>query len=137
MAVLDSSGIFANRSDQQVAEAAIEKLHQTKKGDLKDAKAKAFFQPTLEILIDFCQQDVRFAHAVLDEKKNLAECLNSISKTVGSAFSDLDVYRKAVQYYLPDAQISMQISIYLGSETVKKAEPSKASSSMILNLFDF
>ena len=139
MAVLDTKGIFRSNDDQAKIDAAIAKLEETKKSDLKDTKAKAFFQPTLEVLIDFCQQDVRFADAVLRDGKSLPECLAQIAKGVGSSISDLDVYRKAVQYYLPDAQISMQLSIFFGSDVKPEAapEPVKKKPSMILNLLDF
>ena len=139
MAVLDAKGIFRNNNDQVKIDAAIAKLEEIKKSDLKDTKAKVFFQPTLEVLIDFCQQDVRFADAVLRDGKSLLECLAQIAKGSGSSISDLDVYRKAVQYYLPDAQIFMQLSIFLGSDVKADAapEPVKKKPSMILNLLDF
>ena len=139
MAILDTKGIFRNNNDQVKIDAAIAKLEETKKRDLKDTKAKVFFQPTLEVLIDFCQQDVRFADAVLRDGKSLPDCLAQIAKGAGSSISDLDVYRKAVQYYLPDAQISMQLSIFFGSDVKPEAapEPVKKKPSMILNLLDF
>ena len=139
MAVLKADGRFENLADRETVEAAIEKLQQTKKGDLKDLKAKVFFAPTLEVLIDFCQQDVRFARAVLKEDKNLVDCLAGIAKGVGSACSDLDVYRKAVQYWLSDAEISMQLSIYFTSEekTDDATKTGFARSAMVLNLLDF
>lgn len=139
MAVLDTKGIFCNNNDQVKIDAAIAKLEETEKSDLKDIVARVIFQPTLEVLIDFCQQDVRFADAVLRDGKSLPECLAQIAKGVDRSISDLEVYRKAVQYYLPDAQISMQLSIFFGSDVKPETapEPVKKKPAMILNLLDF
>ena len=139
MAVLDTKGIFRSNDDQTKIDAAIAKLEETEKSDLKDIIARVFFQPTLEVLIDFCQQDVRFADAVLRDGKSFSGCLAQIAKGVDRSISDLDVYRKAVQYYLPDAQVSMQLSIFFGSDVKPETTPElvKKKPSMILNLLDF
>ena len=139
MPVLDPKGAFSAKNCRQTVEAALERLEQTSKSEIKDHKAKVFYQPTLEVLSDFCRQDERFAEAVLQKEGTFRDCLAAVSKGVGSAVSDLDVYRKAVQYYLPDAQITMQLSIYLGAgeKQAPAPEASKKRGYMTLNLLDF
>ena len=139
MPVIDPKGAFGTTNCRQTVEAAVARLEESKKGEIKDYKAKVFYQPTLEVLSDFCRQDERFAEAVLQNEGSFCDCLSAVSKGVGSAVSDLDVYRKAVQYYLPDAQITMQMSIYLGAEEKQSPAPEapKKRGYMILNFLDF
>ena len=37
----------------------------------------------------------------------------SVAKDVGSSISDLDAYKKAVQFYFPGAEIEFQMKIYV------------------------
>ena len=44
-------------------------------------------------------------------------------KGVGSSISDLDAYRRAVQFYFPGADIKMQMSIDLCPQAGRPEEP--------------
>ena len=41
------------------------------------------------------------------------DCMKAVAKGVGASISDLEAYRKAVQFYFPGAEIRMQMTIDL------------------------
>lgn len=93
-------------------------------------------QPVHDALVDFCRQDEEFAQAVY-QGGSFGECMRSVAKGAGGALSDLEAYRRAVQFYFPGADIRMQMSINLCAsvEGQESAAPSKAEP-VILDLFD-
>jgi len=59
--------------------------------------------------------------------------MKSVAEGTGNYISDLDAYKKAVQFYFPSAEVRMQMTIELaGSDT--DAEP--ADNGIVLNLED-
>lgn len=75
-------------------------------------KAFAVAPAVADALVDFCRQDEEFAQAVA-QGGSFADCVAAVVKGVGSSISDLEAYRRAVQFYFPDADIKMQMSIDL------------------------
>ena len=65
-----------------------------------------------EALKDFSRQDAEFAQAIV-QGGSFADCMKAVAKGVGTAISDLDAYKKAVQFYFPGAKIRMQLFIDL------------------------
>lgn len=135
-------------------ELAIEKIRrelQSKdaiKGHYNDySKVIAVKKDVADMLISFCRQDTEFAQAVMQSDKTLNECCVSIMAGCGGYISDLEVYRKAVQFYFPGADIHMTMTIDLcasvrGPEDAapsKQATPAPAAkrSDIILDLTDF
>ena len=90
-------------------------------------------------LSQFCRQDDEFSQAVV-QGGSFPECMKAVAKGVGSSISDLDAYKKAVQFYFPGAEISMQMTIDLigaaGIEDSALTVPEE-SKSMVLDLLDF
>lgn len=114
-----------------VKELAIKKL------DTELAKLKG--QPAVEVmkqavhdaLVDFCRQDGEFAQAVY-QGGSFAACMEAVAKGVGTAISDLEAYRRAVQFYFPGADIRVQMSVNLCASVEKQPEPKP----VLLDLFD-
>lgn len=105
---------------------AIDKLYKEQKdAKCKDNKAKAVLKPTAETLLCFCKQDEEFAQAIVQSDKTLSACCDSIMKNCGNAISDLEVYKRAVQFYFPGADIDVKMSIDLCA-TVKSDSPEAA-----------
>lgn len=128
-------------------ELAIEKIRKELKTTSGDNKVNAVKNHVADTLIEFCRQDDEFAQAVMQSDKTLGDCCKSIMSGCGNSISDLEVYRKAVQFYFPGADIRMTMTIDLcasvrGPEDAapsKQTDPTLAvrSSDIILDLTDF
>ena len=80
-----------------------------------------------DALIEFCYQDEEFAQAVVQSDKGLGECIETVLKGHGSCISDLEVYRKAVEFYFPGATVSMILKIHVNPYD---ANPQSSASSL-------
>ena len=81
-------------------------------------------------LAGFCKQDESFAQAVLDGG-TFAECVKHCTEGISgnTGISDIDIYRRAVQFYFPGAQVDFHISIITeGAETRIHEEPERKES---------
>ena len=122
---------------------AINKLDEGIK-NVSGQKEKAMAGAVLAQLKDFCHQDEEFAQAVA-QGGTFSDCMKKVAQGVGSSISDLDAYKKAVQFYFPGAEVRMQLTIDLigkAAETPKStpvaAQPAEEKPKIIsLNLFDF
>lgn len=92
---------------------AIEKLGEEKKTFKGGNKERAMLSAVYETLISFCRQDEEFAQAVVQSEKTLSDCLKAVAAGVGTSISDLDAYKKAVQFYFPGADIKCTMTIDL------------------------
>lgn len=94
---------------------AVEKL----KKECADAKnkfgryEKVLAEPVLTALESFIAQDEEFARAVYQNSQTFSDCLKAVAKGVGSAISDLDVYRRAVRFYFPGAEIEFCMKLHV------------------------
>lgn len=73
-------------------------------------------KPICEMLISFCQQDTRFADAVFEKKETLSDCVKAVAHGVTYMISDVDAYKKAVQFYFPAADVDFKCVIILPAE---------------------
>ncbi len=96
---------------------AITKLMQEIKspGELSHIES-AMLKPVGQMLIGFCRQDKRFADAVFEKKETLSDCMRTVSKDVTYALSDVEAYKRAVQFYFPSADIDFKCVIVLPAE---------------------
>lgn len=85
-------------------------------------QGKAMAKPVEQMLESFCGQDARFAEAVEQCDKTLTDCMEAVSKDVQYAISDVDAYRRAVQFYFPDAEVDFRCLIVLPVKTGHKAK---------------
>jgi hypothetical protein len=90
-----------------------------------DNRVSAVKKHVADALISFCKQDAEFAQAIVQNDKTLADCCESIMKGCGSSISDLEVYRKAVQFYFPGADVSMNMTIDLCASVKKPGKTAK------------
>lgn len=74
---------------------------------------KVFAEPVLTALENFIGQDEEFARAVYQNSQTFSDCLKAVVKDVGSAISDLDVYRRAVRFYFPGAEIEFCMKLHV------------------------
>lgn len=97
----------------EMLDKVIEKLEKEIAEAKVGGKEKVIIEPTKKALIDFCRQESEFAQAILESDKSLSECCAQIVKGVNTGISDFEVYRKAVQFYFPGADICFEMRIDL------------------------
>lgn len=91
---------------------AIKKLEAEKAGvDVKNRYKSALWKLVYETLVNFCQQNPEFAQAVEQTDMTLDDCLTAVCRGIGSSISDLDVYRRAAEFYFPGCVVEMALTI--------------------------
>ena len=103
------------------ATEAINKLKEGKK-NVSGNKEKAMAPAVAAQLESFCRQDAEFAQAVV-QGGTFSDCMKEVAKGVGNCISDLDAYKKAVQFYFPGAEVKMQLTIDLIGKAAAETEP--------------
>ena len=123
------------------ATQAVRKITEEKK-KVAGQKEKAMANEVFAAIKDFCRQNEEFAQAVV-QGGSFADCMKKVAEGVGNSISDLDAYKKAVQFYFPGAEVKMQLTIDLigsaaGEDPVRQTEAAPEQPGMIsLNLADF
>ena len=96
---------------------AITKLEQEIKSPGKLSKIEgALIHPIGKMMISFCRQDQRFADAVFEKKETLSDCVKAVAQGVAYMISDVDAYKKAVQFYFPAADVDFKCVVVLPAE---------------------
>ena len=75
---------------------------------------KIIASATAEALTTFCEQEPEFLQAVEQSGKTFDECLTHISSGVSASkpgISDMEVFKKAVQFYFSEADINVVMTI--------------------------
>lgn len=125
--------------------AALDKLGDEQVKAVKGQKEKVMAVPVAGALRSFCRQSAEFSKAVANGG-SFADCMAAVAKGVGHSISDVDAYKKAVGFYLPCADIRVQMHIDLGGEAAAPAPAAeqkpelrvvKSASPFSLNLDDF
>lgn len=120
---------------------ATQKLAEEKSA-VKGNKEQAMAGAVLAAIKDFCKQEPEFAQAVV-QGGSFADCMKKVAAGVGNSISDLDAYKKAVQFYFPGAEVKMQLTIDLigkaagAPDQEEKPVAAAPKQSMVLNLADF
>ncbi len=120
---------------------AVDKLNRERK-NVTGQKEKIMADEVFKAIKDFCLQDEEFAQAVV-QGGNFADCMKQVATGIGNSISDLEAYKKAVQFYFPGAEIQMQMSIDLVGAAAKpehvteKVSHKHDNGKMFLNLEDF
>ena len=97
-------------------EKAIERLRDDK--GLSGNKERAMAPAVREALEKFCEEDGEFAQAVA-QGGSFPECMKAVAKGVGGSISDIEAYRKAVQFYFPGAEIETTMHVRLCGDDAK------------------
>ena len=109
---------------------AIEKTTSERK-QVKGQKESVMANAVLDMVHEFCIQSSEFAKAVA-EGGSFADCMTAVAKGVGNHISDIDAYKKAVQFYMPGAEIVVQMQIHTAA-VPQKQEPAQ---NILLSLDD-
>ena len=122
-----------------MASQAVKKLTD-EKGKVAGQKEKAMAGAVFAALKDFCIQDEEFSQAV-NQGGSFEDCMKKVAAGVGNSISDLEAYKKAVQFYFPGAEVKMQLTIDLigkaGEPEPEKEAAPEVPQTMVLNLADY
>lgn len=120
-------------------EAALKKLDEK---EVVGGKAGIMAPAVVAALRDFCRQDAEFAQAVA-QGGSFKDCMAAVAKGVGGSLSDLEAYKRAVQFFFPGADVRMQLTIDLVGEAGRDngrliaAPTEEMGTGIVLNLEDF
>lgn len=123
------------------ATQAVEKLESERKA-VSGQREEIMAEAVITAIKDFCVQDEKFAQAVV-QGGTFADCMKAVAKDVGRSISDIDAYKKAVRFYLPEAKVKMQLAIELTGNSTDENKPTAEpvtetpKQNMILDLADF
>lgn len=87
--------------------------------ELKGAKLSRYEtgvkSAVLRTLCKFCEQNAEFKQAIEQSDKSFADCLKATVRGVsGLSLEDLEVYKRAVAFYFPGADIKCTMTLDLG-----------------------
>ena len=132
-----------------IQKQAIEKIKKESKGYKGNWYGGVIAKPTAEALEQFCEISEEFAAAVVNSDKSFSDCIGKVVEGIKNAISDLDVYKRAVQFYFPTADVKFDMRIIIsGEENVEKPvetvdnsqekteAPADESDNKIIALFD-
>ena len=111
------------------ATQAHEKLKKERSA-VSGSKERAMADAVLDAIKEFCRQEPEFAQAVV-QSGSFADCMKKVAAGVGDSISDLEAYKKAVQFYFPGAVVNMQLTIDLIGAVAEKDEPVRATEQLI------
>lgn len=103
-------------------EQAKRKLEAERKSGKFDRYAGAMKSAVCEALDGFCRQDAEFAQAVV-QGGTFEDCMKAVAKGCGSSISDLEAFRRAVQFYFPGADVRFQMNVDLCASVEVEEEP--------------
>lgn len=92
---------------------AKQKLENEINGVTLSGATAVIVKPTIAALLEFCRQEDEFAQAIIECDKTIVSCCQGIAKNAGKAISDLEVYKQAVKFYFPGADVEFQMRIDL------------------------
>lgn len=94
------------------------------------SKERAMADAVLDAVKEFCRQEPEFAQAVV-QSGSFADCMKKVAAGVGDSISDLEAYKKAVQFYFPGAVVNMQLTIDLIGAEADKDKPVRESDKLV------
>ena len=106
-------------------EEAKQKLEKESSSGKYDRRGEAMKSAVVKALKEFCRQSEVFAEAVA-HGRSFEECMKAVSNGVGGSISDLEAYKRAVKYYMKDADIRFCMEISVGAEQAAKPKTAPA-----------
>lgn len=99
------------KAQEGIVSAASKKLDEEEKAFVGSGRAKMIFPHVVKTLRGFIEEDDRFAEVVANTVRTVSECCAAVVDKSGDVMSDLEVYRKAVQFYFPNADVEFKMNV--------------------------
>ena len=97
-------------------------------------KETAVKDAVLKTICKFCEQNAEFKQAIEQSNKSFADCLKATVKNAGTSIEDLEVYKRAVAFYFPGADIKCTMTLDLGDDGFSNSKTSTEADSGKLQL---
>lgn len=94
----------------EIIEQAKQKLEEETKSFKGDQYGMVVHKDLSETLKNFCDEEW-FAEALLNSGKTLSDCCKAILSDVQQGISDVEVYKRAVEFYVPGSTVKCQLSV--------------------------
>lgn len=122
----------------QIQEQAKEKLRNEAASGRFSNRGAVMKSAVLNAMVEFCDQNEEFARAVLSGGA-LDRCMKHVEAGIkGNAISDLDVCRRAAEFYFPGCRVQFRMEICMSEyEQQECKQELKDTERCILNLSDF
>ena len=120
-----------------IVKEAKEKLAREHKAAKYDKYARIMKDGVKQMLVQFCEQSEVFAEKVA-HGKSFEECMKAVAKNCGNGLSDVDAYKRAVKFYMPEAKIRVHMEIFTGEAPERErpaAEPVRQDGIVDLSAF--
>ena len=101
-------------------EQAIKKLTDEHKNGKFDRYGQAVKNEVLKALTEFVNQDEEFAQAIVQSNGTFSQCVEKAMKGCGNSISDIEVYRRCVQFYFKGATVDFKMEINLIGDAAEK-----------------
>lgn len=88
----------------------------------------------LRTICKFCEQNTEFKQAIEQSSKSFADCLKATVEGAGASLEDLEVYKRAVAFYFPGADIKCTMTLDLGDGGFSNSKTSTEADSGKLQL---
>lgn len=88
----------------------------------------------LRTICKFCEQNAEFKQAIEQSDKSFSDCLKATVKGAGASLEDLEVYKRAVAFYFPGADIKCTMTLDLGDGGFSNSKTSTEADSVKLQL---
>lgn len=82
----------------------------------------------LRTICKFCEQNAEFRQAIEQSGKSFADCLKATVKGADASLEDLEVYKRAVAFYFPGADIKCTMTLDLGDNGFSTETSTEADS---------
>ena len=94
----------------------------------------------MDALLNFARQEEEFAQAIV-QGGSFTDCMHAVCKGVGTSISDLEVYKRAANFYFPGCDIRFEMTIDLAGAAAAADPGEKPEKSgkggLVLDLADF
>ena len=94
----------------ETIEQAKKKLTEEEKNFKGNQCGQVVYKDLAKTLTQFCEEEW-FAEAVLKSNKTLSDCCQTILSDVRTGISDVETYKRAVEFYVPGSTVKCQLSV--------------------------
>jgi hypothetical protein len=94
----------------EIIEQAKKKLAEEEKNFTGNQFGQVVYKDLSKTLQQFCEKEW-FAEAIMKSNKTLSDCCKTILSGVNGGISDVETYKRAVEFYVPGSTVKCQLSV--------------------------